>query len=294
MNIRPEPELRLRTTLGSGGTALLEAGVEDLKDLEKLEGVLATAGGRPFVLGLGSNILALEGALPLVLLQLEPQRRVTLLRETPAQVTIRVWGGDPLPWLLGWAQRNGLSGMEQMVGIPGSVGGALAMNAGSYGKSMSDVVERVQLFSPEHGLRWIEPGQWRAGYRSFTVPGETGPWWMATAVEMRLARSDRALIGQVMRDTYLRKKSTQPVLARTCGCLFKNPAPDLAAWRILADCGLRGKRIGDMALSDMHCNFLVNLGRGTGSEALELVQMARERVREDQGLDLQLEVKVVQ
>ena len=232
----------------------------------------------------------LDGDLDLVLLKVENQREPVAEAKTE-HVLVRVGGGVKLPHLMGWAARSGLSGLENLTGIPGSVGGAVAMNAGSYGTDMAAVLHRVRLWTPENGLNWVSATDCCFAYRRFSpdkacAPGGRFLVWEAEFT-LQASQSDKVLAA--MRYTMARKKATQPVTAKSAGCVFKNPEGE-SAGKLLDRAGLRGKRIGDMAFSDLHANFLVNLGKGRSADALELLDMGRSLVQERFGIRLETEV----
>jgi UDP-N-acetylmuramate dehydrogenase len=291
MRIVREPSLEERTTLRAGGSALAEASLAGERDWDELARFLERESGHPFVLGEGSNILAMEGKLPLVLIR-APGGVARSVEEEGASVLVRVPAGLRLPGLLGWLVSQGLSGLEGLAGIPGSVGGAVAMNAGSFDCRMGDALRRVRLWTPRRGLFWIDGSTFSCGYRTFD-PGVDERVWLVAEAELRLLRSGTEAVRARMRDCYRRKKRSQPILARTCGCVFKNPASDLSAGYLLDACGMRGASRGGMALSEQHANFLVNTGGGRASQGLELIREAQERVRAEHGLDLETEVRLV-
>lgn len=300
MKTSPGPLLAQRTTLGLGGRAIAEVIVESDGDLEDLPGLLGRLGGYPLVLGEGSNILAADHDLPVVLVRVAAAGRFRdfprgepLLREGQGRsVTVRVSAGMRLPRLLGWLQAHGVSGLEELTGIPGSVGGAVAMNAGSYGREIKQVLGRVWVWSAADGLVQSAPGRWRAGYRFFDA-GLQGLPALVLGAELILQRFPGEGIRDRMRRCYSMKKKSQPLTMSSAGCVFKNPSPDRPAGRLLDEVGLRGRRLGEMAFSERHANFLVNLGGGRAEDALELLDLARARVRERFGVELETEVRIV-
>ncbi|MCF8103874.1 MAG: UDP-N-acetylmuramate dehydrogenase [Desulfohalobiaceae bacterium] len=292
MRVLPKPSLADRTSLRLGGEALAEVCLEEERDWENLPHVLSRLGGAPLILGRGSNVLAGDGELPLVLLRLQGQKGGYLSRGRE-RVSVQAQAGRSLPGLLAFLQRQSLSGLEGLTGIPGSVGGAVAMNAGSFGCSLDEYLERVQLWTQEDGLFWRDAADLKTGYRFFD-PGLGSRFWVVAKAEFGLSQEeDPQSIKEKMRLVYLRKKRTQPILSRTCGCVFKNPGPESPAGRLLDDCGLKGFRCGGMGFSETHANFLVNRGRGRTGEALELIEIARERCKSRFGLELELEVRVI-
>ena len=293
LEIRRNPLLAERTTLRLGGTALAEAVLRDDADLDAVARLLEAEGGAPLRLGWGSNLLARDGELPLVLLKVD-NATGPVVDEGPEHVTVRTGAGLGMPVLLAKMQQAGLAGLERLAGIPGSVGGAAAMNAGSYGAEFGALLRRVRLWTPERGLFWKDAAECTFGYRHFD-PGLSG-LWLVWEVELRLARKSPDAIKDVMRETMRRKSSTQPVTAHSAGCLFRNPEGQ-SAGRLLDEAGFRGRRIGNMAFSELHANFLVNIREmgvpSRSEDALELIALAREAVLKRFDIALEMEVVVV-
>ncbi len=286
--MRPGPALSERTTLGIGGPCLAEAVVRTETDLEALGAFLATQRGRPFVIGAGSNLLADDQALDLVLIS--PQNSEFNIVEREERVLIRVGAGMKLPLLLSKMQQAGLTGLESLTGIPGSVGGALAMNAGSYGMELGERVISASLWTPLQGLRRVEREQMHFSYRSFD-PAIAGKW-LAWSVELEMQKDDPIAIKQRMNETMNKKKATQPVTLRTAGCVFKNPKGHLAG-KLLDQAGIKGERIGDMEFSGLHANFMVNQGKGTFAQAMELIELGKQAVKKRFGVILETEVIIL-
>lgn len=286
LDVRQRPLLKELTTLGLGGAALAEAVLRAEADLDGLGRFLSESGGRPFVLGRGSNLLAEDHDLDLVLLAVRnagtPER---------AGGALRCGAGTWLPSLLKFCEENGLSGLEALAGIPGSVGGAVAMNAGSYGTEIKDALKRIRLWTPQRGLFWVEARDCSFGYRRFGPPEGTGRPLVWEA-EFALAPAEPGAVRAKVRETLEKKKASQPIAARSAGCVFKNP-PGQSAGRLLDEAGFKGRRLGNMGFSELHANFLVNLGGGRSAEALELLESARAAVLARSGTRLELEVIVL-
>ena len=286
LDVRQRPLLKELTTLGLGGAALAEAVVRAESDLDELGRFMAGSGGRPFVLGGGSNLLAEDHDLELVLLAV----RNAGTPERSGQ-TVRCGAGTRMPSLLKFCEEAGLSGLEPLAGIPGTVGGAVAMNAGSYGAEIKDLLTRIRLWTPQRGLFWVEAKDCSFGYRHFSAPEGTGRPLVWEA-EFALAPAEPGAVRAKARETLDKKKATQPIAARSAGCVFKNP-PGQSAGKLLDEAGFKGKRLGNMGFSELHANFLVNLGGGRSAEALELLETARNAVFERFGTRLELEVIVL-
>ncbi|MDR1360318.1 MAG: UDP-N-acetylmuramate dehydrogenase [Deltaproteobacteria bacterium] len=296
--ILPGPCLARRTTMGLGGEALAEVRVSEARFLgQAFDEALRLAhdrGGRVVFLGRGSNLLVREGVLPLVLLSLDLRQDLTI-RENGAGGSIRAGADTPLAAVLAAAAAHGFSGLEALAGIPGSLGGALVMNAGSYGTCMADVTQSAWIFTRDQGLREVPAEDLAFAYRECRLK-EKGRAaledFLVTEVTVRLLRDDPARIRERMAGFFSRKRSGQPVAARSAGCVFKNPHPEHPAGRLLEEAGLRGRQRGGMSFSPLHANFLINDGQGAFDQAMELIAEAQEAVRRRSGFSLELEVRV--
>ncbi len=292
LKVLPGPKLSERTTLRLGGRARAEVVLERAEDAHALGEALAGLEARPFALGWGSNLLARDQEMDLAIVSLAPgEEPVTAGADDAGRTLLDVSGAMMLPRLVNWAAARGLSGLEPLAGIPGTVGGSVAMNAGSYGREIAELLVSVRIWDAAEGPRELAPGQWSAGYRRF-VPLGAQPFWLALGARLALTRDDPQAVRARTDETLARKKATQPVSAATCGCVFKNP-PGASAGRMLDELGFKGRSLGGMSFSPMHANFLVNEGRGSSVAALELLAKARAAVQERFGVALELEVRVL-
>ncbi len=291
LDVRMQPLLRELTTLGLGGTALAQAVLRAESDLDELGRFLERSGGRPFVLGGGSNLLAEDHDLDLTLLAVRNEIMPSVWTSSEGPVLLTFGAGLRLPRLLRFCETAGLAGLEPLAGIPGSVGGAVAMNAGSYGAEIKDVLSRVRLWTPQRGLFWVEAADCSFGYRRFSPPEGTGRPLVWEA-EFALTPAEPGAVRARVRETLEKKKATQPIAAHSAGCVFKNPE-GRSAGKLLDEAGFKGRRLGNMGFSELHANFLVNLGGGRSAEALELLETARAAVLERFGTRLDLEVIVL-
>ena len=288
------PRLSERTTLRLGGPALAEAVLRSEAELDQLAVMLPGLGGHPLALGSGSNLLAGDAPLPLVLVR-PANTTAPQVSKQGESALVRVGAGFSLPRLIGLCQRLGLSGLEPLTGIPGRVGGAVAMNAGSYGTETGALLSRIRLWTPEGGLIWRDAADCDFGYRHFNA--KLGAHFsLVWEAEFRLAADAPAAIRARMETTYAKKKAVQPVTAKSAGCVFKNPTSATgveSAGKLLDQAGLRGKTLGGMGFSALHANFLVNLGHGTAAQALELLELGKSAVRARFGVELETEVVVL-
>jgi UDP-N-acetylmuramate dehydrogenase len=239
-----------------------------------------------FILGRGTNLLVQDGGTRAVAISLE---------EGFSQVEcIDPWGrvkagaGLPLSRLLRFCLQQSLSGLEFIAGIPGSVGGALRMNAGTHAGEMADVCEAVHLLLSDGSLVRLARAQLSFSYRRLELP----PASVVVVAEFLLTPSSREQIRQGIRSLLKVRKEKQPWRLPSAGSVFKNPPGDFAG-RLIEAVGLKGVRIGDAQISPKHANFIVNRGQARSRDILALIQLAQEKVSEEFGVQLELEIEVV-
>ena len=285
------PSLSAITTLGLGGTCSLELTVSSRDDLAAMDDRIRELGLPVYVVGRGSNIFGLDGSHEAVLVGPAFTDGPAVLGDETADggVLVSCGAGISLPVLLAFLREKGLSGMEGLAGIPGTVGGAVAMNAGSFGTSTAESLDSVEIWSGGRLVR-LTPDACETGYRHFRPRGLAGSFLVVSAV-FRLSRSTSQDVAAGMQHNFQMKKSRQPITARSAGCVFRNPACGVSAGALLERAGFRGRRKGSVALSEQHANFLVNLGGGTSAEALALLEEARTAVRAMAGVELDFEVR---
>ncbi|MCC8193883.1 MAG: UDP-N-acetylmuramate dehydrogenase [Deltaproteobacteria bacterium] len=285
------PTMAQRTTLRLGGPVMGEVCLSDPGAASALPDIARRLGGRLVCLGAGSNILAGPGPLTLVVVKNTMPAEIGTVAEDGQSAVVRASASAKLPALVGRAAAWGLSGLAGLSGIPGTVGGSVAMNAGSYGRCIADTLAAVEVVNGMGEMRRFSRDELRFEYRAMGFPDMHG-WWMITAAEFRLVKSDPETVIDNGRKCLDKKRATQPVTAASAGCVFKNPSPENPAGKLLDAAGFKGKRLGGMAFSPMHANFLVNEGTGTSTEALELINEAKHRVFMKFGIILEPEVRI--
>ena len=199
---------------------------------------------------------------------------------------VSVGAGLSLPRLSKTMSRQGLSGVEFALGIPGSVGGALIMNAGAWGSSFGDVVTDVTVMNDTGELVNLTHAEAAFDYRRSGLD----TYFCVTGATLRLAPGDADAITARMQAFYKQKVETQPFAEENAGCMFKNPPGD-SAGRLIDISGLKGHRIGGAEVSTVHGNFILNIDNATAADVLDLVAYLQEQVREKTGISLQTEVK---
>jgi UDP-N-acetylmuramate dehydrogenase len=280
---RHVPIARL-TTVGTGGPARWFARPETA---EALAGVLRWAGEEGLAVaavGLGSNLLAADAGFEGLVVRLAGE----LARVEHDGERMVCGGGAALAVIVRRSREWGLAGIEFGCAIPGTVGGAVRMNAGAYGGDLAGVLESARVLSPD-GERSGGPAELGMRYRRSDLrPGEV----VAEAV-LRLRAEPAEAIRATIRDMQRRRKEAQPSKVRTFGSVWKNPDGELTAGRMLDACGLRGFQIGGARVSPVHANFIENTGDATSADVIALMVEARRRARERFGVELEHEVQMV-
>lgn len=282
--IRCDEPLAKHTTLRVGGPA--DVYVEPASE-QDLAAVVAYCQGQHvqlFVLGRGSNLLVKDGGFRGVVICLAHAyfSRIEVTGER-----LNCGAGARLKAVAAEAKGKGLAGLEFMEGIPGSVGGALRMNAGAMGSAMFDVVESVRLMRFDGIVHERPARELSAAYRSCPALRTH----IALAAVLRGQPGQRAAIGQRMNE-YSRKRWQSQPAAASAGCMFKNPA-SIPAGQLIDELGLKGTRVGGAVVSAEHGNFIVNDGTASARDVLELIEMIRHRARAERGVELETEVEVV-
>jgi UDP-N-acetylmuramate dehydrogenase len=280
--IRENEPLAPRSTIRLGGPADLwfePAGVEDLVAGLKL---FREEGLPVHVLGGGSNTLISDAGLRGVVVHLTPgfAAGATWIDERQVELPAGLSGIKALQA----ARSRGLSGPEFLVGIPGTLGGQVAMNAGTPRGQMADLLTGIQLAEPA-GLRFVEAQELKLAYRHSELPEGA----VITRVRLRFRSGDPASNDAQIREDMGYRRRTQPWELPNLGSTFRNPEGDFAG-RLLEATGLKGARVGQVAFSTVHANFLTNLGGGRAADAHRLIDSARSRVRDARGINLSLEV----
>lgn len=281
VQLRPNVPLSTMTSLGIGGTTDLLV-VRNRRGLPQLVRLLDGAGIPHRFLGGGTNLLVRDGDLPWVCLQLAPAAPEVRLEGNNAYVD----AAADLGGMVTYCAKHDLGGMEGLIGVPGSVGGALRMNAGAYGTQIGSWVREVEVYRAAAGeIETLRGNQIRFDYRHTSF----APNDIMLAVRLELPSKPYREILQGIRVCNEKRRSSQPLNQKSAGCIFKNP-PGLSAGRMIDELGLKGYRVGDAMVSDRHANFFVNTGQATCADMLALVSEVRERVRAAHGVILENEV----
>jgi UDP-N-acetylmuramate dehydrogenase len=271
------------TSLGIGGTTDLLR-VHRHKAIPELLEMLDENGVAHKFLGGGSNLLVMDGELPFVILQLGQPDPDVVVEGNIASVDAAADLGKTVTFC---AKRN-LGGMEGLIGVPGTVGGALRMNAGAYGTQIGSYAREVIVYrAAEHNIEILKGEQISFEYRHTSF----APDDMMLAVKLELPSKPYAEILQGIRICNEKRRASQPMGQKSAGCIFKNPT-GASAGRMIDELGLKGFSLGDARVSDRHANFFVNAGRASAADMLGLIADVRERVQQEYGVTLENEVVV--
>ena len=273
--------LASHTTFRIGGDAREFYTPASLSELRQLLGILAREGKDPFFLGKGANTLFPDGEYSRPVISTSRLRGVSVDGRC-----IRADAGVSLGGLIGLSVRQGLSGLEGLIGIPASIGGAVMMNAGGRHGEVASRVARLGLLPVDGGALVEVDGDevpWR--YRNAGIRDHVVAW-----AELELVRSHPSDIRESMQQCLSAKWSSQPLAAHSAGCVFRNPPGD-SAGRLIEELCLKGERRGAACVSPRHANFIVNDdGSASASDVVELLEAVRERVQRSRGVSLNTEI----
>jgi UDP-N-acetylmuramate dehydrogenase len=272
-----------RTSLAIGGTTdvLLVRRHASLPDLVAL---LDAAGIPHRFLGGGSNVLIADGELPWVILQLAHQDPEMRFEGN----SVWVDAAADLGRTVTTCAKRDLGGMEGLIGVPGSIGGALRMNAGAYGTQIGSFVREVEVFeAAQRRIRTQRGSEISFEYRHTSF----APDDIMLSVKLELPAKPYSEIVEGIRICNQKRRASQPLNQKSAGCIFKNP-PGFSAGRMIDELGLKGFAVGGARVSDRHANFFVNAGGATAADMLNLISEVRERVRRASGVSLEEEVIV--
>lgn len=280
--LRFEEPLAKHTHFGIGGAATAYIEVSTLDDLAILAQFHSEWNVPTAVIGKGSNLLVSDKGFNGMSLRLIGE----LANLDVDGHIVAVGAGQSLPRLSKMMSKTGLSGVEFALGIPGSVGGALIMNAGAWGSSFGDVVTDVTVMNNTGELMKLTHDEAQFEYRHTGLEA----YFCVIAATLKLQTGDVDEITSKMNTLFKQKIETQPFVEENAGCMFKNP-PNDSAGRLIDISGLKGHRIGGAEVSTVHGNFILNQDNATASDVLDLVAYIQKHVQEKTGISLQTEVK---
>jgi UDP-N-acetylmuramate dehydrogenase len=277
------------TSLHVGGIADIMLYPANLTELQKVMCLCRTEKVPYFILGRGSNLVIRDGGIRGIVIKLSHSfKKIKIVKEFGNHVRLLVEAGVSLRRLLTYSVSRGLSGVEFTSGIPGSVGGALAINAGAQGREMKDITEALTLLTPQAALREKKRTALHFDYRTLHLLKGT----VIINASIRLKKYRTSALLQTMEKITAWRRQTQPLNLPSAGSVFKNP-PGKSAGHLVELVGLKGLRVGKAQISEKHANFIVNRGGATARDVLSLMEIMQRRVYQETGIRLEKEVHVV-
>lgn len=280
-----EVSMKNYTSFKVGGPAELFLSPEDAGRTAKLVRFCEKEEIPVFVLGKGSNLLVSDRGIKGAVIYTGKQCGISLVDEN----TVRAQSGASLAQLCTFALENSLSGLEFAYGIPGTVGGAVFMNAGAYGGEMKDVLLNSEYVSTDGTSGELDNEAMELSYRHSAYENSN---LVITAASVRLAPADRNEIKSTMNDILARRKEKQPLEYPSAGSTFKRPEGNFAG-ALIEQCGLKGVSVGGAQVSEKHAGFIINRGGATAADILSLIKHVQARVKAQTGVSLETEIRLI-
>ena len=278
-----EEPMREHTTFRVGGNAEVFIAPDSIDKICRILDICREYRLPCHVIGNGSNLLVGDRGVRGVVLQIYKNFSDMSVQDT----CIWVQAGALLAKTAAFAAEHGLTGLEFASGIPGTVGGAVTMNAGAYGGEMKDVISRVRVLDPEGKLRTFSVEELQLGYRASLIQKQG---CLVVEAELALTRGEPEKIYGRMEELKAARKEKQPIEFASAGSTFKRPEGYFAG-KLIMDAGLRGYSVGDAQVSEKHCGFVINRGEATAAQVMELIEHIQAEVLLKFGVKLEMEVK---
>ncbi len=279
--------LREMTTWKTGGSAV----VVDAASMEMLSSILSVAVSEGFqwtVLGMGSNVLAPDHGCERLIIRLSGDFRGSLWTESGDCMGLRCGGGVHLPSISVNACTRGASGFGFAVGIPGTVGGAVFMNAGAYGSCMADLIRSVTVLDYSGSVRIVEPGDCGFDYRTSRFQNDGS---IIAEAEFLFRKGDPGELRSQARRTLQMRREKFPLEYPNAGSVFRRPDQGIPPGKLIQDAGLKGETVGGAMVSVKHANFIINTGEALSADIAQLVRLVKDRVFESSGIMLHEEIR---
>ena len=284
--VEKNAKLSKYTTYKTGGIAKAIVYPRNKTCLVKLIRLLRSHGVKYKILGNGSNLLFSDKTYNGVLIRLNAFDDIEFL----ARNKIRVGAGYSLMKLSLQCARKGLAGLEFAAGIPGTIGGAIFMNAGAYKSDMGYIVQSVKVLTPDLKIITLENKEMKFHYRSSFL--QSNPGYICLEVILKLVKGDKDALDEVIKERRKRRMESQPLEYPSAGSVFRNPE-GMFAGQLIEESGLKGKKIGGAMVSEKHANFIINHKNAKSSEIKELIELVHDTVLEKYNVDMRCEQEFV-
>ncbi|MCL7746373.1 UDP-N-acetylmuramate dehydrogenase [Halalkalibacter alkaliphilus] len=283
--VKEREPLSNHTTWKIGGPADVLVEPDSLESLKRLMELITIYKVPWRVIGRGSNLLVADGGIEGVVIKLgKGMDNLEIDGET-----IKVGGGYPLIKLATIISREGLSGLEFAGGIPGSIGGAVFMNAGAHGSDISNILKEALILFPDGRLEWVKGKDMGFSYRTSRLQHESG---ICVEAVFQLEKGEKEEIVKHMQANKDYRRESQPWKHPTCGSVFRNPLPNYAG-QLIEESGLKGFQIGGAQISTMHANFIVNIDGAKAEDVINLINHVKETIKSKHNIEIETEVEMI-
>jgi len=282
----PRQQMRDLISLKTGGEADLFAIPEDKEDLEVVLSFCKERKIYPLIIGNGTKLLVKEKGVRGVVIKLGASFKQIENHEEE----IKVGAGIDLSNLIDFTVKKGLSGLEFLAGIPGTVGGAIVRNAGAFGENISERILSVKMMDRNNSDLVLSNKEIEFGYRTSIFMKRKD--WVLVEAKLRLFPGEKDKIFSKLREIKRKKMLSQPLSFPSAGCIFKNP-PSYSAGFLIQQAGCAGMRIGDAEVSSHHANFIINKGKATAEDIIRLIEGVQKKVKEKFGIIMETELEII-
>ena len=282
--LKNEP-LKKHTTFGVGGKAKIFIIPKSCEDIIKIVQFSKKNKIKISFIGSGSNIVASDKGFNGIIISLKKAFNKIIFSKDE----INVESGAMLSSMVKKAINKGYKGFESLVGVPGTVGGALIMNAGAHGSEISELFISARTIDNNGEIKFYKRSDINFSYRDSSFPKEE----ILLDAKFKLIKGSQVQINQKKKDVSIKRKASQPLSYKSAGSIFKNPSSKIAAGYLIDQAGLKGLRIGDAEISQKHANFIINHGNAKASEIINLIKIMQNKVKNKFDIKLELEVKII-
>lgn len=288
IDIRENVLLSKYTTLNIGGPAKYFAFINNIDELQTILKLVKLYKENLLIIGAGSNMLIADEGFNGVVIKLKGE----FCKIEVNDKTVTAFAGVMLPMLIKTAIDYSLSGLEELYGIPGTIGGCVIMNAGTKTATISDNIEYIEVMNinePEIGVIKLKKEDINFGYRKSGLEEE----YVIIKAVFNLKSSEKEKLIERINEVLLNRMKTQPLGTFNVGCIFKNPSKDISSAKLIEECGLKGYSIGDAYISEKHANFIINRNNAKAEDFISLIRYIIKAVKEKFNIELEPEIKII-
>ena len=285
--IKYDEPMKMHTTFKVGGLAQCFIKIDNIEDLKEVLKLAQENKIKITVIGNGSNILVLDKGISGITLNIKLEK--VDIKEDNKKIQIKVGAGEKISTLAQKCLKQEITGLEELSGIPGTIGGAVRMNAGAHGKEIKDILKSVKCVNFDGNEKEFLANELQLGYRTSIFKKEK---YIITEVVLELQKGNKEEIRQKMDEYMSYRKEKQPIEYASAGSTFKRGKDFLTA-KLIEDAGLKGYTIGDAQISDKHSGFIINKGNATAQDIIELIEYVKNTIYEKFNKKIELEIEII-